>query len=121
MATSENSVFINTYLIGRFKGSEDIIVERPKNSYFLDKVINNDNSSALSYNKPGICVEITYLNNCGEPSSYKLHHVLSIRKSKTEVGDEIIKIVTIGITAELTYKIMLQDLIDIVKVCLKKN
>ena len=35
MATSENSVFINTYLIGRFKGSEDIIVERPKNSYFF--------------------------------------------------------------------------------------
>lgn len=116
MATSENSVFINTYLIARFKGSKDIIVERPKNSYFLDKVINSDNSSALSYNKPGICVEITYLDNCGKPSSYKLRHVLSIRKSKTEVGDEIIEVVTIGIAAELTYKIMLQDLIDIVKV-----
>lgn len=107
---------INTFSIGGFSSIKKINIKKPKNNKFRDKIIHNRSSSSLCYGFPGINIEITYLNNCGDLSTKKIYNVLSIKRKKSNIIDEVIEIEALCfLPGGIKYKIMRVDVVDIVK------
>lgn len=106
----------NTLSVSRFKLSKKINIKKTKNNEFLNKIIYNRSSSSLCYGHPGINIEITYLNNCGDLSTKKIYNVLSIKRKKSNIIDEVIEIEALCfLPGGIKYKIMRVDVVDIVK------
>ena len=113
---SDNSVMLNTLSISRFKLSKKINIKKPKNNEFRHKIIHNRSSSSLCYGYPGINIEITYLDICGDLSTKKIYNVLSIKRKKSNIIDEVIEIEALCfLPGGIKYKIMRVDVVDIVK------
>lgn len=111
-----HSVMINTLSIGGFKSIKKINIKKPKNNEFRHKIIHNRSSSSLCYGRPGINIEVTYLNICGDLSTKKICNVLSIKREKSNIIDEVIEIDALWSNSEgAKYQIMRVDVVDIVK------